>query len=104
MFSLKLYIAKAHGTKFKSSCITTSIDSDIQADAFGLSSCFRPFWIYGLLLSSQGFLLFGSANILFRMSGLQYLRALVQFIALSRPWALLFAFSRWLLIESVTFF
>src|SRR5215211_6495134 len=38
------------------------------------------------------------------MTGLQYLRALVKLIALARVWALLFTFSSWWLIESVTVF
>src|SRR5213075_3396258 len=67
-----------------------------------LPSRFRPFRIPRLLLRSQGFLFLRAANILLRTTGLQNFCALVQLIGLTGVRALLFAFARWRLVNSVS--
>src|SRR2546430_13099644 len=67
-----------------------------------LPSRFRPFRIPRLLLRSQGFLFLRAANILLRTTGLQNFCSLVQLIDLTGARALLFAFSRWRLVNSVS--
>src|SRR5438094_8071908 len=70
-------------------------------ESSALPSRFQPFRI-PRLLRSQGFLFLRAANILLRTTGLQNFCALVQLIGLTRARALLFAFSRWRLVKSVS--
>jgi len=55
-----------------------------------------------LLLRSQGVFFLGAANILLRTTGLQNFCSLVQLIGLTGARALLFAFSCWRLVNSVS--
>src|SRR5438094_344496 len=73
-----------------------------QIGSSALASRFRPFRIPRLLLRSQGVFFLRAANILLRTTGLQNFCALVQLIGLTRARALLFAFSRWRLVNSVS--
>src|SRR5438094_6124779 len=70
-------------------------------ESSALPSRFQPFRI-PRLLRSQGFLFLRAANILLRVTGLQNFCTLVQLIGLTGARALLFAFSCWRLVNSVS--